>query len=600
MSQIKSLADNSVSTSPTSSNVNVYATGTTPMQVILGSGEQVTIAGLNGGNPITTSPFNFNYSAGAFPSGISPVVTTITPSLAQSVISFGSVSTSTIALIWTSVTNATNYVVRRSLNSSMTGATQIYTGTLLGFTDSGLTAGTTYYYTVTASAIGYSSSISEVSSRDTNATVGRVFNVGTGSGDLLLDGLDNSKSWFPLQNNDTFRILGTGSNTYNNIYLKDMGNASIQVNVTNQTGVIKAERIWTYGTQGNARLDFYQKVSGVDFGVENNWGNNNGEKFIINSDSADDYTLIVRGIRCSQFFDKGWQLIPKNKVYNNGAGKSAAELIDIQYCVWTDGAKQGEGAVDLGGDFYSGVDNCFVRKFIFSNNLIQNGDYGVGGRNVGEFQCENNTLISVNPNTPAEGTGTYHKRTLDIFGWGYYKNISAKNSYGVVCRSVSFARGSTKRTNVITNIISDTNTRYSAVEINEFEADQRNLSGIATAGFTKVNGVTIRNLGTAGTYTSTCVDIFGSGNNSTVRNCVAVNPFIFGSSDKFAINGPVAVQSNNVAYADNNLTKLNLTTYKPAADSVLKGAGIADVDFTTDIYGQTRLNPPTIGAVEAV
>jgi len=428
MAKIISLIDNSESVSPNSSNVNVYATGNTPMQVTLGSGEQVTIAGLNGGNPITTSPFNFSYNASTFPSGLSPVVTTTTPTLAQSVISFGSVSTSTIALIWTSVQYATNYVVRRSLNSSMTGATQIYSGSLLGFTDSGLSAGTTYYYDVTASAVGYNPSTSIAYSRDTNASVGRVFNVGTGSGDLTLDGLDSSKPWYPLQNNDTFRILGTGSNTYNNIYCKDMGSSNVRVNITNQTGVIKVERIWTYGTNGNARFDFYQKVSGIDYGLENDWGNNNGEKVIINSDSADDYTFITRGIKSSHFFDKGWQLIPKNKVYNNGAGKSAAKLIDIQYCAWMDGACSGEGGLDLGGDFYQGIDNCFVEKLIFDNNLIQNGDYGFGGRNVGEFQCENNTLISVNPNTPSEGAGTYHKRTLDFFGWGSYKNISAKNS----------------------------------------------------------------------------------------------------------------------------------------------------------------------------
>jgi len=77
MSSIKSLADNSVSTYPTDSNVNVYATGSTPMQVILSSGEEVTIAELNGGSPITTSPFDFTYNSSTFPSGVNPVVTDV-------------------------------------------------------------------------------------------------------------------------------------------------------------------------------------------------------------------------------------------------------------------------------------------------------------------------------------------------------------------------------------------------------------------------------------------------------------------------------------------------------------------------------------------
>jgi len=172
MAKIVSLADNSESTSPNSSNVNVYATGNTPMQVILSAGEQVTIAGLNGGNPITTSPFSFSYNASTFPSGLSPVVTTTTPSLAQSVISFGSSTSSSNIVNWTNVPNATSYVVRRSLNSDMSSPVTIYTGTLLTYTDNGLTSSTTYYYSVTASATGYTSSLSNTASKATSASGG--------------------------------------------------------------------------------------------------------------------------------------------------------------------------------------------------------------------------------------------------------------------------------------------------------------------------------------------------------------------------------------------------------------------------------------------
>lgn len=99
-------------------------------------------------------------------------IATTTPSLAQTTITFGTSTTTQNLVNWTAVTNATSYVVERSLNSNMSSPTTIYTGALLNYTDTGLTASTTYYYRITASATNYISSVSDIASKSTAASAG--------------------------------------------------------------------------------------------------------------------------------------------------------------------------------------------------------------------------------------------------------------------------------------------------------------------------------------------------------------------------------------------------------------------------------------------
>ncbi len=78
----------------------------------------------------------------------------LTPSLTATV-----VSSTEIDLSWDSVLYATSYVLQRALNSTFTsGLTSIYQGALLAFSDTALTASTTYYYRVVATATGYTNS----------------------------------------------------------------------------------------------------------------------------------------------------------------------------------------------------------------------------------------------------------------------------------------------------------------------------------------------------------------------------------------------------------------------------------------------------------
>jgi hypothetical protein len=59
---------------------------------------------------------------------------------------------------WDDVPNATGYILEMATDGSFTGATIIYTGSTSGFTKTGLTNGTTYYFRVHATADGYNDS----------------------------------------------------------------------------------------------------------------------------------------------------------------------------------------------------------------------------------------------------------------------------------------------------------------------------------------------------------------------------------------------------------------------------------------------------------
>ncbi len=56
-----------------------------------------------------------------------------------------SIATTSLSLNWSAVDNASNYIIERSVDYGVTYS-QIYSGALLTYSDSGLTTATNYYY----------------------------------------------------------------------------------------------------------------------------------------------------------------------------------------------------------------------------------------------------------------------------------------------------------------------------------------------------------------------------------------------------------------------------------------------------------------------
>ncbi len=108
-------------------------------------------------------------------------------------------SSSQITLSWNAVSGATSYQVQRSANGS-TGWSQISTttGSVLTYQDTGLSAGTTYYYRVSATAGGLTSGFSSTASAMTSGTSSGG-GTGGGTGSTTTDTLW-STSYKPIEN----------------------------------------------------------------------------------------------------------------------------------------------------------------------------------------------------------------------------------------------------------------------------------------------------------------------------------------------------------------------------------------------------------------
>lgn len=91
------------------------------------------------------------FSWGPIPSGTLEKLDTPTLTL-------GTAGFNTIPLSWTSVADATGYIVQRSTASNFAGAVVVYNGSATNFQEYTLDGSTQYYYRVRATAAGYESS----------------------------------------------------------------------------------------------------------------------------------------------------------------------------------------------------------------------------------------------------------------------------------------------------------------------------------------------------------------------------------------------------------------------------------------------------------
>lgn len=83
----------------------------------------------------------------------------------------GSGAAGTLNLTWLASTNANNYVIDRATNVGFTtGVTLgVYSGPLLAFSDSGLTAATQYFYRIRAQGTNYTDSVTAATSATSHA-----------------------------------------------------------------------------------------------------------------------------------------------------------------------------------------------------------------------------------------------------------------------------------------------------------------------------------------------------------------------------------------------------------------------------------------------
>lgn len=77
-------------------------------------------------------------------------ITTVAQLAAPATLAATGVTDAQAVLTWAAVSGATGYILQRSTSAAFTSPTSVYTGALLTYTNTGLSASTQYYYRVTA------------------------------------------------------------------------------------------------------------------------------------------------------------------------------------------------------------------------------------------------------------------------------------------------------------------------------------------------------------------------------------------------------------------------------------------------------------------
>ncbi len=425
---------------------------------------------------------------------------------------------------------------------------------------------------------------------------GRIINVGSGTGETLtIDGANLVYEGLPVSVNAGDTIVIKGGE-----YGMSWPNGAINIKNIHVDGWVKITSDGNVIANGSLHLTGTTPLKGVDidfrtYDVE--FIRSDDSLVVIDAAEVGGFENIkLRGFRIhlgsanySGIFHRG-RTVP----YNNGLGTIALKGLEVHDVAITGACYL---PVSIGGVVNSSEDvgyceDIHIHDLHFSNSSAAT---YLNINNVEGFNIHDIDFKSVNINAP--GLEIYHWRMIFAKGKGKIYNCFARDSGGCVAAIEAFSRTS-GQTCSIYNCYNYNPWRYGTTEFRAYT--DWIVSGITYDCTLEADFITYyRPSPVPGdVYSATCVDMYSNlavPKKVNARNCVAVNP----QNVTKVVNGEIGIDSNNLVVYNNLLTKFNLVTMTPASDSVLKGAGVLRPGVISDLYGTLRLNPPTIGAVEA-
>lgn len=441
-------------------------------------------------------------------------------------------------------------------------------------------------------------------------TSGRTFNVGTGSGDLTIDGSNLIYEGSPttIQNGDIIEIEG---GTYNSITTTNLSVNETPVIIKNVNDEsITSKYFYIEGSQKNINYKFdnngsvlkgltlimeSQETMHIDRAAVGNVENINisGIKYIIENTTPDGGIFI----RHSQ---------DSTISYANGSGTTALKNISIENIEFDFTARTDFSPWYLmsfnKGELSTSTDTNFIDGIIIRNIRATGPFYTSTAIEI--KNCQNALIDDVyfdslnndwTDNPP-------HARIILVQGQGIIENCYMRNGMGNVAVIWGYNRLANSSPSIIRNCMSYNSFRYSTAEIQGFS--NLIVSGISEAPHYKMLGLVADTLDT-GNYFSGCAgDIYPLlGGTFEARNSVSINGHSNNSGQNNTFNnmaGGTGTLSNNAVYANRTLAGVEDETYIPQLGSPLIGAGIANIDMVDDYYGNIRPNPPAIGAAELI
>jgi hypothetical protein len=406
----------------------------------------------------------------------------------------------------------------------------------------------------------------------------RTVDVGTGSGNLVIDG-----STFGFQCNDLVKIK---AGSYKGIDIKNIISADGCPITIKNDGLVE---IVGNGSQLNL-----SNLKNVTISGDGTTGLDKGFSLRDNSYRSVEMTGTINQFTMQYFSFKN---IVNNvitfqyKVAYDGTDATTSKDLKFLHitCDNTSQLLSGAGSVE-NGNISGYVKNIEIAYVDFQNSP------GVGTvvylANVENYDVHNNKINNINSAT------NIHNGIFMLGGNGKFHDNIVSNHQGNAIRAWGHTVGSTPKNVYIYNNIVFNSRKYSAFELQSFE------SCIVKGKTTYVNAIvfnnTAGNLNTSNDWQGNLVDVYNMlGGKADVYNNLTYQ-FQKGNTVAGQEASTVPNSYNNLYYnTSGDAGLVNTTTFKLTSNSPAKNKGVASPFSISDYYGSARsAATPSIGAVE--
>lgn len=414
----------------------------------------------------------------------------------------------------------------------------------------------------------------------TTPVVGRTLNIGTGSGDLIIDGTTLS-----LQCNDIIRIT---QGSYKKIVIKNIQIAEgCNVYITNN-GLVEINGDYNQMSLSN--------LKGVVISGDGDKNIEYGFQFHDNVYRA----ITISGtytrstIQHASFKNiKDYVISYSPKAVYDGTEASFSQGLKFLniLCDNTGSFLQFTGSVENG--LITGlVKDLEIAYLNFSNSSTVGTMIWMG--NVDGYDVHNNRVNNINT------ANNNHNGIFHLMGNGKFHSNFINNHQGNALRAWTYSIGTTPKDVLIYDNIVVNSRKYSAFEVQSFAGYMNNTVTYANA---QIFNNTCGNLNLDKDWLGNVVDVYNlQGGYCKVFNNIgfnfpASNPLNKISNQQSSTNPS---STNNLYF--NSISDVgfsDLEKYTLASNSSAKNKGVAVLTVSKDFYGNTRNpNAPSIGAVE--
>lgn len=422
----------------------------------------------------------------------------------------------------------------------------------------------------------------------------KVFEVGTGSGNLTING-----QTLNITGNSIIKIKG---GSYNNIQISDIKVENATVLITN-SGLVElaGNKQMTLSNLKNVTISG-DGTPGISKGFSFRDATSGGVSVQLRED-INDFTFKYASFKNV----KGWSVIDYShkKVYNGSENSYAKNLKFLHIDCDNVGT-----LIRFFGSAEDGTLTGLVRNIEIAYVDYKNSP-SVGSivvlENADAYDIHNNNVQNINQNTDN------HNGVFYVQGNGKFYNNQVRNHQGNAIRAWAYSIGTSPAEVLIYNNIVINSRQYGAFELQSFS---RNImSGKTTYVNAKVFNNTCGNLLPKGGFPAQVLDLYGlQGGKCEIFNNLAYQLYLVGSNNtNFIYNdmGSIPPKAFNNKYFKTateagiaDLSKLSLVSGSAAKN---KGASLlqqnlqlsANPAINKDIYNNPRsLGSPSIGAVE--